>query len=239
MTPDGGRFDAVAAAVEGVLHMTPDQGRTIYDFVRAERPRQVLELGFAHGVSSCYIAAALEDAGGDGHLLTIDQQVARQRRPSIAELLRRCGLEHRVEAVYADTSYTWELMRLLRRPEPPRLGFVFIDGAHSWDVDGFAFCLVDRLLRPGGWILFDDLDWTYASSPSLKNADWVRALPAEQRTCPQIGAVFDLLVRTHPQYTNFRVEDGWGWAEKRAPQPASPATRAPSLMGRLLRRLGR
>ena len=47
--------------------------------------------------------------------------------------------------------------------------FCFIDGAHTWDTDGFAFCLVDRMLRPGGWIIFDDLNWTHAHSPTLAN----------------------------------------------------------------------
>lgn len=218
----GVHFDTVAAAVEGVLHMTPQQGRTIYDFVLAQRPRRVLELGFAHGVSSCYIAAALEEAGGPGRLLTIDQKGALVRRPSIGELLARCGLEHRVKTIFADTSYTWELLRLLRRPKPPAFDFAFIDGAHTWDVDGFAFQLVDRMLRPGGWILFDDLDWSLASSPSLRDADWVRALPREQQQAAQVGQVFDLLVRTHREYTNFRVEDGWGWAQKRPARSGNP-----------------
>ena len=56
-------FDAVARAVAGVPFMSPEQGRLVYDHVRATRPDAVLELGTAHGVGAAYLAAALEDNG--------------------------------------------------------------------------------------------------------------------------------------------------------------------------------
>jgi hypothetical protein len=43
----------------------------------------------------------------------------------------------------------------------------------------------------------------------------VRALPERQRKTPQVRKVFELLVRTHPDHTDFRDEGGWGWARKR------------------------
>ena len=43
--------------------MSPEQGRVVYDHVRATRPAEVLELGTAHGVGAAYIAAG---AGGNG-----------------------------------------------------------------------------------------------------------------------------------------------------------------------------
>jgi hypothetical protein len=30
----------------------------------------------------------------------------------------------------------------------------------NWDTDGPSLFLVDRLLRPGGWIVFDDIEWS-------------------------------------------------------------------------------
>ncbi|MGL5809687.1 MAG: hypothetical protein ACRCYQ_07075, partial [Nocardioides sp.] len=72
--------------------------------------------------------------------------------------------------------------------------FAFIDGAHSWFVDGLAFFLVDKLLKPGAWVLFDDLDWTYATSPTLSQTELVRSMPEDERNTPQIGKVFELLV---------------------------------------------
>jgi predicted O-methyltransferase YrrM len=212
-------FDEVRAAVGNTPHMSAAQGRVVYDHIAAARSRRILELGFAHGTSTCYMAAALDEIGGEGHIVTIDNRNALSRDPSIFDMLDRCGLAHRVTPVIADTSYTWELMGMLERDPQPRFDFVFVDGAHLWDVDGFAFLLADRLLVPGGWVLFDDLDWTLGTSPSLRNKEWVQALPEEQRKMAQVRKVFELLVRAHPEYTDLRDEDGWGWARKRPGRP--------------------
>lgn len=214
------RYQEVRDIVRGIPHATEQQGRQLYQFVRSHRPRAVLELGFAHGVSSCYIGAALA-ANGAGRLTTIDLDKARRRQPDITELLGRTQLEKWVQPIFTPTSYTWELMRLLERTEPGQhpFDFVFIDGAHRWETDGFAFFLADRLLAPGGWVLFDDLQWTYASSPALRDTPAVAAMPPEEREIPQVGKVFDLLVRRHPGYGEFAVVGSYGWARK-LPGPA-------------------
>jgi predicted O-methyltransferase YrrM len=193
--------------------MTVAQATRIYEHFSQHRPTSILELGFAHGVSTCFLAGATAENGG-GRVTTIDRLSAVDRSPNIHELLDRCGLSDVVTVLLADTSYTWELMRLLEDRSRPTFDFVYVDGAHLWDVDGFSFFLVDRLLSPGGWVLFDDLNWTLASSPSMKDSPWVLSLPAEQRTTPQVRKVYELLVRTHEHYDEFREEQGWGWARK-------------------------
>lgn len=207
------QLEDVHFRVAGVPHMSVAQATRVYEHFVQQKPDDVLELGFAHGVSTCYLAGAV-DENGSGHVTTIDRASARDREPNIDELLDRCGLSALVTVLVTDTSYTWELMRMLEQDPPSRFDFVYIDGAHLWDVDGFAFLLVDRLLNVGGWVLFDDLDWTLATSPSLKDAEWVLKLPVGQRTTPQVRKVFELLVRTHQDYGEFRDEHGWGWARK-------------------------
>lgn len=200
--------------------MSPEQGKIIYDFVRSSGFQNILELGFAHGTSTCYMAAALDD-NGSGLITTIDRQSAKDRKPDISTLLAQTKLNKYVKYIFADTSYLWELMKIIESQTiqgvcQPIFDFCFIDGAHSWEVDGLAFFLAEKLLQPGGWILFDDLNWTYSNSPSLKNLKWVNELPEEQRNTPQIEKVFSLLVYEHPSFENFRIADGWGWAQKKA-----------------------
>jgi predicted O-methyltransferase YrrM len=209
-------LEHLTAALAGIPHMTPERGQEIYAFVREEQPEPVLELGFAHGVSSCYIGAALK-ANGHGALTTIDQDSARQRQPDIHALLDQTGLLDWVQPIHTPTSYMWELMRLIEGTPADdwRFDFGFTDGAHSWFVDGLAFFLVDRLLKPGSWLLFDDLDWTYATSATLRDTEMVKAMPEDERNTAQVGKVFDLLVRPHPQYDQFRVDESWGWARKK------------------------
>jgi predicted O-methyltransferase YrrM len=190
---------------------SPRRGELIHNFVRDHSFENCLELGFAHGVGSVYIASALE-ANGRGHLTSVDIPSALERDPLASDLLAQAGLTHRAALVVEPTSYTWFLHRMLREQLrdstiDPLFDFVFIDGAHTWDVDGFAFLLVDRLLKPGGWILFDDLEWIPDGECSQGGTD-------AQRSLPQVREVWDLLVLTHPRYDEIRTDGATGWAHK-------------------------
>lgn len=201
--------------IGGIPHMPPERGKIIYDFIRSAKPLSVLELGFAHGTSSCYMAAALEENGG-GKILTIDHDRARDRQPNIEELLARTGLAAFVQPLFCQRSYTWELLKLLDLHTAggvtaPVFDFVFIDGGHTWDSDGFGFLLADRLLKPGGWVLFDDMHWMPAES---RGEAWVDAMPEEERAVAHIEKVFQLLVIPHGDYGEFRIDGTWGWARK-------------------------
>lgn len=218
------KFEAVKARVAGVPYISPELARDIYDFILEARPRQCLELGFGHGTSSCYIAAALEEAG-QGLLTAVDLLPARKwQTPAIEDLLSRTGLEEWVEVVREPTSYTWFLKRKIMEQSAngacqPIYDFCFIDGAKNWTIDSAAFFLVDKLLRPEGWILFDDLQWTYASKreEGKQISDGVPLGPMgpDEIEQPHIELIFQLLVMQHPEYANFRIKDNWwAWAQK-------------------------
>jgi predicted O-methyltransferase YrrM len=206
----------VADAVREVPWMSPHQGAVIYRHLREAVPNRVLELGTAHGASTAYIAAALHE-NGTGHLTTVDRAGAGYR-PSA--LLHALGLsEWATFVVRDDSSYTWFLKEQIERQSDtagncePLFDFCYLDGAHNWTIDGLAVFLVEKLLKPGGWLLLDDLEWSYAASPSA--AEWPFPLSDSEQREPHMRAVFDLIVRQHPSFTQFRIEDGnWGWAGK-------------------------
>ena len=211
------KFDDIVQHLENVPHIPPDRGRLLYDFIIATKPRNILELGFAHGTSACYMAAALDELGG-GEILTIDNQQAKLRTPDINSLMNTTGLARYITPMFAQRSYTWELMKLLEQHTKDgrteaQFDFVFIDGGHTWDSDGFSFLLSDRLLRPGGWVLFDDVTWT----PSVCAGEpWVDAMPEEEREVAQVEKAFQLLVVPDPNYENFEFDGVWAWARKKS-----------------------
>jgi predicted O-methyltransferase YrrM len=200
--------------IRGVPHMTLEQADRMRRLIVEERLNDILELGFFHGVSTCYMAHALAEIGG-GRITTIDLESARDLVPGIETLLEKVGQRDRVDVHYEPTSYTWRLMKMLEEDPSPRFDLCYLDGAHNWFVDGFAFFLVDRLLKPGGWIVFDDLDWTYAKSPALRDTDMVRNMPADERETPQVRKVYELLAKPHPDYHHFREERDWAFIQKR------------------------
>ena len=210
----------------GVPFMSAEQGRTVYAHVRNARPVEVLELGTAHGVGAAYLAAGLSDNGA-GRLVTVDFAGAAYD-PAPEAVLARAGVANRVEIVREHSSYTWWLKeQVAERSDAdgncePRFDFVYLDGAKNWTIDGLAVVLVEKLLRPGGWLLMDDLGWTYAQDPGREATDGIvhRELSEAERTQPHLRAVFDLIVAQHPSFTELRVQDEWwGWARKAPGEP--------------------
>jgi predicted O-methyltransferase YrrM len=216
-------FEAVATRIEGIPNMTRDRARRVYDHLRDSQAKHVLELGTAHGVSASYMAAAVEDRGGS--VTTVDHVVATKLRdPQPDAVIERAGLTGAVNRVLVqDSSYTWWLGQQIQAHSQgqicqPQFDFVYIDGAHNWTIDGFSFFLVEKLLRPGGWILLDDMAWSYGAGSSSfgpgQGPDALGLSPSE-RSVPHVKLLFDLLVAQHPAFRNFLVEDeDWGWAQK-------------------------
>lgn len=209
-------LQVVDAAIGKLPYMTLAQAEWLEGLLRTHRLTRCLELGFYHGKSSAFIAAILRDMGG-GHLTTIDRVSARELKPNIDAVLRQTGLTPLVTVYYEPRSYTWRLMKMLAQVPRPVFDFVYIDGGHSWDVSGYAFFLTSKMLRPGGWMLFDDLDWTFSKmiKPNEAMPGWLRKMPAEEREAPQLRLVWELLVKDDAQFDSFSVGRSWALARKK------------------------
>lgn len=210
------KFDQITADFGKVKYMNEARARVLRDLVEEQDARDVLEIGFFRGKSSVYIAAMLEDRGG-GSLVTIDRKSAAGLTPNIHDLLERSGLGHRVTPLFAYRSFTWELLKLIRAEPRPQFDLCYFDGGHTWDDTGFGFTLVNMLLRPGGAIVFDDIDWTIRKSPSYKKDPGLMAQYSEdERAAATVRLVWDVLV---PEFGYERVREipKLGWAVARKP----------------------
>jgi predicted O-methyltransferase YrrM len=233
-------LSTVTELVRGVPWMSPDQGAIVYRHIRETAPDLVLELGTANGASAAYMAAAL-DANGSGRLVTVDRADAGYQP---ARLLEDIGLRKWVDVVVRpDSSYNWFLKEQIDQQSDaagncePIYDFCYLDGAHNWTIDGLAALLVEKLLKPEGWLLLDDLEWSYASSPSAASEPF--AMSSSERRQPHMRAVFDLLVRQHPSFTEFRVENGnWGWAQKSPGRPRRYDVRTSKSLAGILASIG-
>jgi predicted O-methyltransferase YrrM len=158
------------------------------------------ELGIYRGHTTEAIASHL---AGEGEIHIFDYEDTVQE---LAGRLRASGYDNVVchgNSRKAMDSYNWTLMKLLEQHEEPIFDYVFIDGAHTWAVDALAFFLVDKLLRVGGHVDFDDYRWSLAISPSQNPI----AFPAtatmytpEQIAVPQVAKIVDLLVKRDARY---------------------------------------
>ena len=214
-------FAQVADAVAGVPVMSVSQGRRIYDHLIENGASDVLEIGTAHGVSACYMACAVQ---GIGKVTTVDHvEATKHRSPSPSDIVAKAGMNEFIDLVLVvDSSYTWWLKEQVVANSDangnctPIFDFCYLDGAHNFTIDGLSVILIEKLLRPGGWLLIDDLTWLYKDDNTGVNqgAKDLR-LSRVETSEPHMSVVFDVIVRGHPNFTTFLVEnDDWGWAKK-------------------------
>ena len=211
-------FNRVKQEFHSLKYMRHDQATVLRDLIHKHDLRAILELGFFSGKSSAYLAAVLADRGY-GHLTTIDLHHALKREPNIHTVLESLGLQECVTAITTQRSYTWELARMLQQDPRPEFDLCYLDGGHTWDITGWGFVLVDQLLKPGGWIVFDDLDWSITDSLKKRGQDvsespW-RRYSKDERDAHGVRMVWELIVPRFgydPMYENKKFR--WGIAQK-------------------------
>lgn len=209
------KFERAAQMLSGIPYTGVRKGKFFYDLVRDHRLQHVLELGTAHGTAACYMAAALDELGG-GSIDTVDISRGADLDPTVEQLARRLGLAQYINIHRMISSYTWFLkLKIEERSEgglcAPLYDLVFIDGPKDWTNDGAAFFMASKLLKPGGWMILDDVYWTYrcdapATDGSLEGYVFPAMSEAEFAE-PQVEAIFRLLVMQDPSYSEFQIVD--------------------------------
>lgn len=180
--------------------------RTTDAFVRTTGARYIAEVGIYEGDTSECLAEHL-DGQGELHLFDFDHRVEQ-----VTKRLRRAGHRNVVGHPNSEKvmdSYNWSLMKVLKEHPDPVFDYVFLDGAHTWPLDALAFCLIDRLLKPGGYVDFDDYDWSLQQSPTMRpeaNPVTAELYTEEQIAVSHVRLIVDLLVRRSGRYEEV-VED--------------------------------
>ena len=190
--------------------MQHEQAMYLRDLIHKNKFQNLCELGHFHGKSSVYMGAILEEQEV-GKLTTFDQFI--RVRPSIYDLVSEFSLENYVNPVVSVEGYSWDLANLIKS-DAEKFDFCYIDGCHTFDSTLIAFVLTNVLLKSGGIIIFDDLNWTVNNSiagPAILLVPAYRQCTELQKTIPQVKMVCDLIV-PHYDYTLLEVIDKWGWA---------------------------
>lgn len=132
----------------------PSVGEFLTSIITAHRPKVSLEVGLAYGVSSLYICEALSKVGATKHYLM---------DPNQSSEWSNIGLTNLRNAGFADLIDFREEMSHLALPqilkEGASIDFAFIDGWHVFDQVLVDFFFIDKMLKVGGVIAFDDTAW--------------------------------------------------------------------------------
>lgn len=229
------RLATVVAEVGTTPWMLPHQGRRVFEHLRRTRATDVLDIGTCYGVSAAYMAAAVATNGG-GRVVTVDSGQFDDRSEVAAwcqDLWRRCAVADLVEMVrIPHSNYAWWLMEAVAARSDsagncdPLVDVVCLDGAKWLAVDTAAVDFAGQLLRPGGWLLLEDLDWTCEDHPELVPVVELPGIDTRYTLSPHeiershLRAVFDLVIKHDPSFTELIEQDGsWGWARKAPGEP--------------------
>jgi predicted O-methyltransferase YrrM len=188
------------------------RGRQLAKLISDNEIRDVLVLGFNHGITSCYLTVALDNRN-DGHLVAVGRADKIAEQPSIEDLLVRLSVTDRATVFYEYDGFSWRLYHLMTQRPRPQFDLVFLDGRHRWESDGFAFLLAEQLLAPAGYIIFAALNWSLAGSPSL--APQTTHVPDDIRNAQHVKLICDELVKPHPNIAEYWEDSHWGFARKR------------------------
>lgn len=127
----------------------------LYHTVLEQRPSCAVEIGMASGVSSLAILTALEQSGGDGRLISVDPFQSSHWGGAGFAAVRRAGLEHRHQLIEQPDYAALPVLLANGRV----IDFAYIDGAHTFEYAFLDFWYLDRMLRVGGVVGFNDCAW--------------------------------------------------------------------------------
>lgn len=197
-------------------YMKRKQADIIKDLIVKNNLSSLLELGTYQGKGTAYMATILEGRGGIGSVTTLDREDCLRMTPNVHQVISSLGLAHRVKVELHPRSFTITLMHMLEQNPRPQFDFCYFDGAHNWDGTGFSFLLVNKLLKPGAWVIFDDLDWTIYKSEKrrAKNIKMYKDYGEAEKKIKQVRKVWEILVPYEGYINRSENKYGWGIAQK-------------------------
>lgn len=132
--------------------VSPGEGYILYDTIKVNKYKDVLEVGCAYGMSSLYMGQALQENKA-GCLTSIDPFQMTQWSGIGVNNIKSAGLSRRHKLIQ-EPSYS-AMPRLLS--DGKRYDMIFIDGMHLFDYTLVDVFYATLLLRDGGCLIIDDI----------------------------------------------------------------------------------
>lgn len=125
---------------------------SLYRTVLKAKPKTAVEIGMAFGVSSLAILTALDEAGENGRLISLDPNQATHWQGCGVTAVKRAGFEKSHELIEKfDFSALPQML-----DGGVKIDFAYIDGWHTFDYTLLDFWYIDKMLGVGGIVAFND-----------------------------------------------------------------------------------
>lgn len=135
-----------------------EEGELLAEIIHSIKAKRTLEVGLFHGISALFILDAIKDNLGAHHIV-IDPYQFESGEGIGWNNIKRAGYEGLVKPYFLSSHIVLPKLEA----EGITIDFAFIDASHLFDYTLLEFFYIDRILRIGGVIAFDD-----ASMPGVR-----------------------------------------------------------------------
>jgi len=105
-------------------------------------------------------------------------------------------------------SYFWELAKVYEQiPDSAIYDVVYLDGSHTYPVDGATVPLLMKMLKRGGILILDDTDWTMAASPTCNTQENKTKFTRDQMISPHVALLERLFLRDNQDFSKMKNSD--------------------------------
>lgn len=214
-------LNLVKENVEGICCMDIKTARELKQIIPfGIAVRKVLELGVHKGVSSAYFAALISEGSDRNNLEDSCIEGMDIRSVSSAtKLLQRLNFGIPVNFQELPYSYSFEIQKSLFSAEGQIFGrsfdLIYLDGSHQFEIDLSSLFIALNFLRPGGYLVIDDLKWSFYNS-SLKRSRFVRRMSNYEKNVPHMSLIWELIKKDYSPLCNLLTinNGGIGIAQK-------------------------
>jgi predicted O-methyltransferase YrrM len=156
-----------------------EEGEFLWNLIRENRYQKTIEIGCALGISSLYICDAVSQFSNPSHTIIDPKQTTAWSSIGIRNLRA-----HSIDFYsLIEEPSEFALPKLLEKKET--FDFAFIDGWHTFDHSLLDFFYLNRLIRVGGMVVFDDANWPSVS----KLLGYLSRYPAYEIVVPSKNAI--------------------------------------------------
>lgn len=125
----------------------------------------VAEIGIGIGATSSEIVKLLSE-DDNYYMFSLDSDVAELETDIKGKDYCKTNIHAIGNTRKTYDSYGWSLLKLYNNDKKEMFDIVYLDAAHAYLHDGFTVCLLKKMIKKGGILILDDIDWSFATSPT-------------------------------------------------------------------------
>lgn len=180
---------------------------------KSKRKIIVGEIGVGIGATSVEILKRL-DKGDTFYLLSYEKDINELTSDLNKINSKKVNIIGLGNSTLIYDSYNWNLAKLALKIQSEKkdgmFDLIYLDGAHTFFHDATACCCIKLLLKAGGYVVFDDMYWTFAQSPTSnpeKQPEVLQMYTKEQLEAYQVDMVVSLFMRTDKNFKQILMSD--------------------------------